>query len=169
MIKLWINSLAVKQIVIIVVLIVIVVIGTAWYINYALGGDEVDTDVHHFKAESSIDLIGGARGGNEFFDPTKKDSLPSTTGKLATKLDAKCDFDSREMKVSCEAHRTSMQSTLNWFENYTDTKLSGEEEGIFEYIINSPSSIKILVILEECIVTTCKLVETTVDISETVP
>ena len=53
----------------------------------------------------------GSTKGNKYFDPSAKSS--STEGKLATKLDVKCDFNSAEMKLSCEALRTSMQSTLH--------------------------------------------------------
>ena len=165
MIKQWISSLTVYRFVTLILLIVVLVSGAAWYISSSLGGDEVDTDVHHFKAESSIDLIGGARGGNEFFDPTKKNSHPGTTGKLATLLKSKCEFNPADLKVSCEAFRTSMQSKLYWFESYTDTKLSGEEEGIFEFSIDNLGSSEVTVILEECVSTACKHAETVVDLS----
>ena len=113
--------------------------------------------------------MAGAKTGNEFFDPTKKKSSTSTTGKLSTKLGAECVFDSHEMKVTCEANRTSMQSTLNWLENHTNTTLSGEEEGMFEFIISNPSESKVVVTLEECVSTACKNSESAVDISKGSP
>ena len=58
-----------------------------------------------------------------------------------------------------------MQSTLNWFEDSTETTLSGEEEGIFEFSINDISESKVLVTLEECVSTACKKSETSVDVS----
>ena len=109
----------------------------------------------------------GSKKGNKYFDPSAESS--STAGKLATTLSANCELNVDEMKVSCEAHRTSMQSTLNWSENLTGNELSGEEEGIFEFAISNPSDPEVLVTLEECIATACKLAETTVDVSGTVP
>ena len=109
--------------------------------------------------------MAGAKTGNEFFDPSKKNSSVSTTGKLSTKIGSECIVNSQEMKVTCEAHRTSMQSTLNWFENSTKTTLSGEEEGIFEFIISNTSDSNVLVTLEECVSTACKKSETSVDVS----
>ena len=109
--------------------------------------------------------MAGAKTGNEFFDPTKKNSSPSTTGKLSTTTGSECVVNPQEMKVTCEAHRTSMQSTLNWVENYTNTTLSGEEEGIFEFPISNISDSTVLVSLEECVSTACKQSEVTVDVS----
>ena len=85
---------------------------------------------------------------------------------MTTTLSAKCDFSVVEMKISCEAHRTSMQSTLNWSESLTDNESSGEEEGIFEFAINDSTETEILGTLEECIATACKLVEATVNVSK---
>ena len=109
--------------------------------------------------------MAGAKTGNEFFDPTKKNSSPSTTGKLSTQIGSECVFNSEDLKVTCEAYRTSMQSTLNWSENYTNTTLSGEEKGIFEFIISNPSDSKVLVTLEECVSTACKKSEITIDLN----
>lgn len=109
----------------------------------------------------------GSEEGNKYFDPSAKSS--GIDGKLATKLDVKCEFDSVKVKVSCEAHRTSMQSTLKWTESHGGKESSGEKEGLFEFTINSLSDPEVLVILEECIATTCKLVETIVDVSGTLP
>ncbi|SVE47933.1 uncharacterized protein METZ01_LOCUS500787, partial [marine metagenome] len=68
----------------------------------------------------------GSKKGNKYFDPAAESS--STAGKLATTLSAKCEFVVDKMNVSCEAHRTSMQSTLRWSENHTNGELFGEEE-----------------------------------------
>ena len=105
----------------------------------------------------------GSKKGNKYFDPSAESS--STAGKLATKLSANCKFNVDQMKVSCEAHRTSMQSTLRWSENATNTELSGEEEGIFEFDLANGSDSKVTVLLEECIATTCKEVGTDVFLS----
>ena len=105
----------------------------------------------------------GSKKGNKYFDPSAESS--STAGKLATKLSADCKFNVDQMKVSCEAHRTSMQSTLRWYENATNTELLGEEEGIFEFDLANGSDSKVTVLLEECIATTCKEVGTDVSMS----
>ena len=105
----------------------------------------------------------GSKKGNKYFDPSAESS--STAGKLATKLSADCKFNVDQMKVSCEAHRTSMQSTLRWYENATNTELLGEEEGIFEFDLANGSDSKVTVLLEECIATTCKEVGTDVFLS----
>ena len=109
----------------------------------------------------------GSKKGNKYFDPSAESS--STAGKLATTLSANCELNVDEMKVSCEAHRTSMQSTLNWSENLTGNELSGEEEGIFEFEVATSSELKVTVVLEECISTTCTESETNVDLSKIVP
>ena len=131
------------------------------------GGEEGGYDPNYKPTKSTMPSSGnlGAKTGNAFFDPTKKDSSPSTKGKLSTINRAECTFDSQDMKVTCEAYRTSMQSTLNWFEDSTETTLSGEEEGIFEFSINDISESKVLVTLEECVTTACKKSETSVDVS----
>ena len=105
----------------------------------------------------------GSKKGNKYFDPSAESS--STAGKLATKLSANCEFDVDQMRVSCEAHRTSMQSTLRWSENATNTELSGQEQGIFEFDLTNVSDSKVTVLLEECIATTCKEVGTDVFLS----
>ena len=105
----------------------------------------------------------GSKKGNKYFDPSAESS--STAGKLATKLSANCGVIVDQMKVSCEAHRTSMQSTLRWSENATNTEMSGEEEGIFEFDFTAGSDSKVTVSLEECIATTCKEVGTDVFLS----
>ena len=107
----------------------------------------------------------GSKKGNKYFDPSAESS--STAGKLATKLSANCNFNVDQMKVSCEAHRTSMQSTLRWSENATNIELSGEEEGIFEFDIATGSDAKVTVLLEECIATTCKEVGIDFSLSNT--
>ena len=105
----------------------------------------------------------GSKKGNKYFDPSAESS--STAGKLATTLSAKCELIVDEVKVLCEAHRTSMQSTLHWSENHTNSELLGEEEGIFEFDVTIGSDSKVSVLLEECIATTCKEVDTDVDLS----
>ena len=137
------------------------------------GGEEGGYDPNYKPAKSSMPSSGnlGAKTGNAFFDPTKKKEpsaeSSSTAGKLATKLSANCKLIVDQMKVSCEAHRTSMQSTLRWSENATNIELSGEEEGIFEFDIATGSDAKVTVLLEECIATTCKEVGTDVSLSNT--
>jgi len=106
----------------------------------------------------------GSEKGNKYFDPSAKSS--STDGKLSTKLGAKCEFNSVEMKLSCEAQRTSMQSTLHWTEDLLDNELSGEKKGVFEVIFNKPVERKILIILEECLNTACNKIETVVEPSD---
>ena len=138
------------------------------------GGEEGGYDPNYKPAGGETSTLGGNRGastGNAFFDPTKKKEpsaeSSSTAGKLATKLSANCKLIVDQMKVSCEAHRTSMQSTLRWSENATNIELSGEEEGIFEFDIATGSDAKVTVLLEECIATTCKEVGTDVSLSNT--
>ena len=58
-----------------------------------------------------------------------------------------------------------MQSTLRWSENATNTELSGQEQGIFEFDLTNVSDSKVTVLLEECIATTCKEVGTDVFLS----
>ena len=135
--------------------------------------EEGGYDPNYKPAKSSMPSSGnlGAKTGNAFFDPTKKKEpsaeSSSTAGKLATKLSANCKLIVDQMKVSCEAHRTSMQSTLRWSENVTNIELSGEEEGIFEFDIPTGSDSKVTVLLEECVATTCKEVGTDVSLSNT--
>ena len=165
-----INSFSTKQIVIGIVCLV-ALIGLGSYVMLTvLSGDNELTEKGVTKdtkpPQTREAWMAGAKTGNEFFDPTKKNASTSTSGKLATKLDAVCVFDSQQMKVTCEAHRTSMQSRLNWLENHTDTRSSGEEEGVFEFIITAPSDSKIVVSLEECVSTACQKSETRVDISK---
>ena len=174
MVKQWIGNLTSKQIVI--YLLIITVVGIFTLVATSCGGGERSDYDPNYKPPTSKGTVGdygvkvapaGSEKGNKYFDPSAKS--PGTDGKLATKLDAKCEFDSQKMKVSCEAHRTSMQSILKWTENHGDQEFSGEKEGLFEFTISSPSDPEVLVILEECISTTCKLAETTVDVSGTVP
>ena len=164
-----INKFSSKQIVtgVIVFLAVVVVIG---YIISSIVAEDKELSEKGVTKDTKPPQtreawMAGAKTGNEFFDPTKKDSSPSTKGKLSTTNRAECTFDSQDMKVTCEAYRTSMQSTLNWFEDSTETTLSGEEEGIFEFSINNISESKVLVTLEECVSTACKQSETSVDVS----
>ncbi|GIT16500.1 MAG: hypothetical protein CM1200mP38_1570 [Dehalococcoidia bacterium] len=103
--------------------------------------------------------------GMRFFDPTKKKE-PSVDGTLASKLAAKCEFDAVNSKISCEAHRTSMKSDLQWSEDHTNSE---SDQGIFEFDITNPAKSEIVVKLEECINTTCNKIETPVDVSAVVP
>ena len=159
---------AIKQILIVVIIGIVFVVG-------ACGGSDEDVDTSYKPPANKglADQYGvkvapkGSKLGNKYFDPSAKSS--STTGKLATTLSANCELNVDEMKVSCEAHRTSMQSTLNWSENLTNKVLSGEEEGIFEFEVATSSELKITVVLEECISTTCKTSETNVDLSKITP
>ena len=163
---------SIKQILIVVTLVIVFVSAAC-----GGGGGDEDGDVDtSYKPPANTGLAGqygvkvapkGSKKGNKYFDPSAESS--STAGKLATTLSANCELNTDEKKVSCEAHRTFMESTLNWSENLTGNELSGEEEGIFEFTISHPSDSEVLVTLEECIATTCTLVETTVDASETVP
>ena len=105
----------------------------------------------------------GSKKGNKYFDPSAESS--SAAGKLATTLSANCELNVDEMKVSCEAHRTSMQSTLEWSENLSGTGISGQKEGIFEFTISDPSSSEVTVTLDECVSTACKNAKTIIELS----
>ena len=167
----WVRIPSIKQILIVVMLAIVFVPASCG------GGGDEDRDVDtSYKPPANTGLAGqygvkvapkGSKKGNKYFDPSAESS--STAGKLATTLSANCELNIDEKKVSCEAHRTFMESTLNWSENLTGNELSGKEEGIFEFTINHPPDSEVLVALEECIATTCTIVETTVDVSETVP
>ena len=168
----WGRISSIKQVLIVLTLVIVFVSASC-----GGGGGDEDGDVDtSYKPPANTGLAGqygvkvapkGSKKGNKYFDPSAESS--STAGKLATTLSANCELNVDEKKVSCEAHRTFMESTLNWSENLTGNELSGKEEGIFEFTISHPSDSEVLVTLEECIATTCTLVETTVDASETAP
>ena len=132
------------------------------------GGEEGGYDPNYKPAGGETSTLGGNRGastGNAFFDPTKKKE-PSVDGTLASKLAAKCEFDSGNSKISCEAHRTSMKYDIQWSEDHTNLE---SDQGIFEFDITNPAKSEIVVKLEECINTTCNQIETSVDVSAVVP
>ena len=132
------------------------------------GGEEGGYDPNYKPAGGETSTLGGNRGastGNAFFDPTKKKE-PSADGALASKLAAKCELDSGNMKILCVAHRTSMKSVLHWAEDQTNKE---SDQGIFEFAISNPTKSEIIVKLEECINTTCNQIEALVDVSSVAP
>ena len=86
----------------------------------------------------------------------------SSDDSLSSELSATCSIDS-QWKISCQAHRTSWESTLSW--TYIDRTGGGDkfELSLYEPIMRGP------IILEECIGSSCKKIETTVDVSHLAP
>lgn len=161
------SKLSTNQIIIGVVCIVAVV-AVAGFVIFTLSENKVDSDYKPYKPASWYVAGGevapkGSEKGNKYFDPSSESS--STEGKLSTSLKAQCEFNSADLKVSCEAHRTTMQSTLEWSENLSGTETSGQKEGIFEFSIDDPSSSDVTVTLDECVSTACKHAETIVNLS----
>ena len=161
------SKLSTNQIIIGAVCIVAVV-AVAGYVIFSLGGSQVDSEYKPYKPASWYVAGGevapkGSEKGNKYFDPSSESS--STEGKLSTSLKAKCEFASADLTVSCEAHRTSMQSTLEWSENLSGTETSGQKTGVFEFLIDDPTSSEVTVTLDECVSTACKHAETVVDLS----
>ena len=161
------SKFSTNQIIIGVVCIVAAVAG-AGFVIFTISENKVDSDYKPYKPASWY-VAGakvapkGSEKGNKYFDPSSESS--STEGKLSSSLNAKCEFNSADMKVSCEAHRTSMQSTLEWSENLSGTGISGQKEGIFEFTISDPSSSEVTVTLDECVSTACKNSETIIELS----
>ena len=132
------------------------------------GGEEGEYDPNYKPAGGETSTLGGNRGastGNAFFDPAKKKE-PSADGTLATKLAVKCELDSGNMNILCEAQRTSMKSVLKWSEDHSNQE---SDQGLFEFTISNPTKSEIIVNLEECINTTCNEIEASVDVSSVAP
>lgn len=151
MISRWISSFTPKQIIIYLVMISVAIF-VVWYVVEALEG--IDP---HYKPEKFNWYASAEKESFGNFDPTKKEST-----RLSTTLSAICEFNSEQRKISCNANRTSDKSTLSWNEDHGG---SGSDQEKFEFLISDSPKYEILVTLEECISTTCKEIETAVDVS----
>ena len=85
-------------------------------------------------------------------------SKDSSNNSLSSELSATCSVDS-QWKVFCQTHRTSSESTLLWTYEGRTSRGNKFEFSLYEPIMRGP------IILEECIGSSCKKVEITVDVS----